>query len=319
MRFALVVLRRMLLLAAVGCSFFGSSRSHADELLRWKFTAGEAFDYQTTQDMNMNINAGQAGQLATTAGQTMNMTWNVKSVNEKGDAVIEQKIVRIRMKMSAPDAQFEYDTESAEPAVGMAAMVAPAMEAMTTGLVTFSMSPRGEVRDVKLSEELASAIKNGPGGESGAVDQFKSMVSQVAFVLPEKQPATGETWTTKIAVNNPAGGNQTVETTYTYDGTREVDGTTYAVIKPAMKMDVAKNPMMEMKMKEQKTDGEVLFDVDAGELHSMSINQDITLDMIAAGQTMPGTIDQNIEVKVSPATKKIETAAPPAKTDAAAK
>ena len=73
-------------------------------------------------------------------------------------------------------------------------------------------------------------------------------------------PKPGETWTTKIAVNNPAGGNQTVETTYTFDGTREVDGTTYAVIKPTMKMDLASNPMMEMKMKEQKTDGEVLFD-----------------------------------------------------------
>ena len=72
-----------------------------------------------------------------------------------------------------------------------------------------------------------------------------------------------------------------------------------------MKMDVAKNPMMEMKMKDQKTDGEVLFDVEAGELHSMSINQNITLDMVAAGQTMPGTIDQNIEVKVTPATEKI--------------
>ena len=313
MRLALSVLRRAVIVAAIGCVVFISGRSHADELLRWKFTAGEAFDYEMKQDMNMNVDAGQAGQMGTTAGQTMNMTWNVKSVDDQGVAVIEQKIARIRMKMTAPGGQgFEYDTSSKDPAVGIAAMVAPTMEAMTAGNFTFSMSPRGEVSDVKLSDDLLNAVKNGPGGESGAVEQFKSMVSQVAFVLPENPAKTGETWTTKIAVSNPTGGNQSVETTYTYDGTREADGTTYAVIKPSMKMEIAKNPMMEMTMKDQKTDGEVLFDLKAGELHSMSINQNITMDMTAGGQTMPGTIDQNIEVTVTPAKETAETS----KTDA---
>ena len=301
MQFALITLRRLLFAAAIGCAALLSMCCQADELLRWKFTAGEAFDYQMTQDMNMNMAAGPAGQMATTAEQTMNMTWSVKSIDDKGDAVIGQKVSRIRMKMTAPDGQgFDYDTDSEAPAVGMAAMMAPTMEAMTASEITFTMSPRGEVHDVKISDELSAAIKNGPGGESGAIEQFKSMISQVAFVLPENPPKTGETWTTKIAGNNPAGGNQSVETTYTYDGTREADGTTFAVIKPSMSMQLANNPMMEMKMKEQKTDGEVLFDVEAGRLHSMSINHHITLDMVAAGQTMPGTIEQKIDVTVTP-------------------
>jgi Family of unknown function (DUF6263) len=305
MRFALGVMRRVLWVWAIGGLVFAAQPSRAEEALRWKFKAGDAFDYELIQEMNMNIEAGQAGQLGTTAGQTMNMTWNVKSVDDKGSAVVEQKIDRIRMKMTAPGNQgFDYDTDSKDPAVGIAAMVAPTMEAMTAGQFTFTISPRGEVSDVKISDALLTAIKNGPGGESGAVEQFKSMVSQVALVLPENPPKTGETWTTKIAVNSPGGGSQSVETTYTYDGTRDADGTTYAVIKPSLKMDIAKNPMMEMKMKDQKTDGEVLFDVNAGRLHSISINQNITLDMIAGGQSMPGTIDQNIEVKVAPAKNK---------------
>jgi hypothetical protein len=76
---------------------------------------------------------------------------------------------------------------------------------------------------------------------------------------------------------------------------------------------MAKNPMMEMKMKEQKTDGEVLFDLKAGRLHSMSVNLNITMDMVAQGMTMPGTIDQKIEVKVTPGAAKTE----PAKTEPA--
>jgi hypothetical protein len=301
MQFALITLRRVLFAAAIGCAASISVRCQADEPLRWKFTAGEAFDYQMTQDMNMNMDAGPAGQMATTAAQTMNMTWSINRVEDQGDAVIEQKIARIRVKMTAPGGQgFDYDTDSEEPAVGMAAMIAPTFEAMTAGKVTFTMSPRGEVSDVIISDELLAAIKNGPGGEAAGVEQFKSMASQAALTLLENPPKMGETWTTKIAVNSPAGGNQTVETTYTYDGTREADGTTYAVIKPSMTMQLANNPMMEMKMKEQKTDGEVLFDVEAGQLHSMSINHHITLDMVAAGQSMPGTIEQKIDVTVTP-------------------
>jgi Family of unknown function (DUF6263) len=311
MRFAFAVGRRALVWAAIGCVVSISARAQADELLRWSLKAGDSFDYEIKQDMVMNIDAGQDRQLSINSDQTMNITWNVKSVDDKGVAQIEQKIDRIQKKMSAPGGQgFAYDTDSKEPAVGMAAMVAPTLEAMTTGNVTFNMSPRGEVSDVKISDPLLAVVKNGPGGETGAVDQFKSIVSQVAFVLPENPPKTGETWTTKIGAGDASGGSPTLETIYTYDGTREADGTTYAVIKPNMKMDVAKVPMMEMKMKDQKTDGEALFDLEAGELHSVSVNQNITMDMIAGGQAMPGTIDQNIEVTLTPAKEKPATTKP---------
>jgi len=301
MRLALVALRRVLFVAAIGGAALISVRCQADEPLRWKFKAGEAFDYQWTRDMNLNVDAGRAGQMATFTEQTMNMTWSVRSVDDQGDAVIEQKIGRVRMTMAMPGGQgFDYDTDSEEPAVGMAAMIAPTLKAMTAGELSFTMSPRGEIRDVEISDELAESLKHGPGGETGAVEQFKSMVSQVAFALPENPPQIGETWTTKLAVSSPTGGSQTVETTYTYDGTREADGTTFAVIKPRVTLELADNRMMEMKMKEQKTDGEVLFDPQAGQLHSMSVNQNITLDVVVAGQTMPGTIDQKTDLTVTP-------------------
>lgn len=306
MRSSSLVRRGWYALAALSLCVLTTAVSQADEPLRWKFKAGDKFNYNMKQDMNMNMDAGPAGKLATTAQQNMDMNWAIQSVNPDGGAVIKQTIDRIRVKMTAPGGQgFDYDSDNEGPAVGMAAMVAPTFKAMTAGSFEFTMSPRGEVTDVKVSPELLEAIKNAPGNQGGtdekAAEQFKQMVSQVAFVLPEKAPAKGETWTTKIALNNPAAGNQTVETTYTFDGTREVDGITYAVIKPAMTMNLAGNPQMEMKMKEQKTNGEVLFNIEAGRLQSMSIDQDIILDIIAGGQTIPGTIDQKIDVTVTPA------------------
>ena len=105
MRFPFVAPRRIVLGAVVGCLVVTSSTSLADEPLRWKFTAGEKLDYQMTQDMNMSINAGPSGELVTTAGQTMSITWNVKGVDEKGVALIEQTIDRIQIKMTAPRGQ----------------------------------------------------------------------------------------------------------------------------------------------------------------------------------------------------------------------
>lgn len=309
MSFSFASCRLALVVAVFGLLAIAAEARAADEPLRWKFTAGEVLDFEMGQDMNMVIQAGPTAQMSTTAEQTMNMSWSVKSVDAEGNGAIEQRFHRIQLKMTVPGGQgFVYDTDSEEPAVGMAAMIAPTLEAMTSGGFTFKMTPRGEISDIQFSEELQAAIKNSPGGQAGGAEQFKSMVAQVAFVLPENPPKTGESWTTKIAMNNPAGGNQTVETTYTFDGVREADGTTLAVIKPTLNMQLANNPMMEMKMKEQKTDGEVLFDMGAGRLRSMSINLNITLDMVAQGMTMPGTIVQKIDVKVTPGEAKADDA-----------
>jgi hypothetical protein len=297
-------IRCLVVLVALACWAALSSTCRAEEPLRWKFKVGEQLDYQLTQDMNMDMDAGPTGQLHTSMNQVMNMQWDVKGVDDQGNAVVEQSIKRIQMKMTAPGGQgFDYDSASEGPAVGMAAMIAPMFEAMTAGAFEVTMTPRGEVSDVRIPPDMAAAIAKGPGGAGGekaAIDQFKAMITQGAFVLPENPPTPGEEWTTKVDVKNPAGGNQTVETTYKYEGSRDVDGTTFAVIRPSLKMELAGNAMMQMKVKEQSTDGEVLFNEEAGRLHSMSIDQDLTIDVGVGGQTMPGTIKQKVDVTVTP-------------------
>ncbi len=91
--------RCLLVLAAVASWAALSSTGRADEPLRWKFKVGEQLDYQMTQQMNMDMDAGKTGQMHTSMNQTMNMQWDVKGVDDKGDAVIEQAIKRVQMKM----------------------------------------------------------------------------------------------------------------------------------------------------------------------------------------------------------------------------
>ena len=56
-----------------------------------------------------------------------------------------------------------------------------------------------------------------------------------------------------------------------------------------------------MKITEQDSDGEVLFNVEEGRLHSSTLKQNVTIDMTAGGQAMKQKIDQKIDVKVTPA------------------
>ena len=122
----------------------------------------------------------------------------------------------------------------------------------------------------------------------------------------------------KVEMKNPAVGKQTVETTYKYDGTKDIKGTLFAVIKPQLKMEFegqapvkegqpqqpAAQQNMQMKIKDQTSDGEVLFNIPAGRLQSTSLKQNVTIEASVNGQPIQQKIDQKIDVTVTPAGEK---------------
>src|SRR5262245_55748087 len=116
MHLAFVSRRACFVFTLVTLSAAATSTLAADEPIRWKFTSGEVLSFEMNQDMNMNIQAGPAQQMSTTAQQSMNMHWNVKSVDGEGNAEIEQRFDRIQLKMTVPGGQgLVYDTDSEEP------------------------------------------------------------------------------------------------------------------------------------------------------------------------------------------------------------
>jgi len=301
-------------LAAV--SIFALDRGAvAADPLRWKFNVGEKLDYTMVQEMNMAASGaalGGAGQ-ATTMRQEMDMSWDVQGVNNEGEAVIKQKFDRVKMKMTGANGEFEYDSKSDAAPTGLAALIAPMYKAMTQSEFEITMTARGEVKEVKVPEEVLTALKSSPAaaqmGDIATAEGFKKMISQGALVLPKDSPKEGDTWQTKVEMNNPMAGKQIVETTYRYEGTKEIDGTKYAVIKPELKMSfdagAAKAPpQLSMKIADQKSDGEILFNVDKGRLYTTMLTQNVAIDTSFAGQTVQQKIDQKIDVKVTPAGEK---------------
>jgi hypothetical protein len=308
--------------------------SRADEPIRWKFKVGQKLAYNMTQDMNMAMNMGPATQINTTVHQVMDMSWDVQGVNEQGDAVINQKFDRMQMKMTGPMA-VDFDTAKDEPATGMAAAFAPLYKAMTKNEFEVTMTSRGEIKDVKVPQDVLDALKGSPGaaqmGDLAKPEGFQKMIMQNAFVLPENAPKKGDRWSTTASVTNPMAGKQTVETSYTFEEMRDINGDKFAVFKPTITMsfgsagdaakpaDAAKDSKdadakgdgqsdakaappagMQMKVKDQNSDGEVLFNATQGRLGSISVKQDMALDISVAAQNLQQQIHQDIEVKVTP-------------------
>jgi hypothetical protein len=281
--------------------------ARAQEALRWKFAPGQKLDYNIVQNMIMTGEGGPLGQMQSKMRQEMDMTWDVQQVNDQGDAVIGQKFDQLKMKMTVPGGEFEYDSKSQEAPAGLAAMVAPMYKAMTEKEFMITMSDRGEVKDVTIPQEVVTALKNSPMaaamGDLATSEGFKKMITQGALVLPDQPPKPGDTWTTTLEMNNPMAGKQTVDTTYTYEGTRDIDGVTYAVIRPQIKMTFGDNPQpgVSMKIGEQSSEGEMLFNLQDGRLHSSTLKQSMSLDITAGGQAMKQKIEQQMDVTVAPA------------------
>jgi hypothetical protein len=260
--------------------------------------------------------------MSTAIDQVLEMTWDVKGVDEAtGEAVVGLKFDRVKMKMTMPIGMFEYDSKSEATPTGLGAAIAPMYKALMDGEFEITVTARGEVKDVKIPDSVVEALKGASGatklGDLATSEGFKKMISQGALILPEGAPKKGETWNTKVVMNNQSLGKQSLATTYRYEGTKEIGGTKYALIRPELKMEFenAPNPaasepqqppqlrQLQMKVKEQRSDGEVLFDIKAGRLHTAAMNQNVAIEAGGGGDFVDWVIAQRIDVEVTPASE----------------
>ena len=286
--------------------------STAAEPMVWKFEVGQEFRYQLVQNMLMNMNAGAAGNMETKTNQTIDMVWIVQSVNEDGSARMKHDIERVQMTMAPPLGEgYELDTASPDPPNDLAMTISPIFQAMVESDYHVTMTPQGEVKDFEAPEALAEAIKNIPGG-GGMVDTnetLKLMAMQIAVPLPQGAVEEGASWSTTYETSAAMFGKQTVDTTYTYKGSREVGDKTFEVFSPEIKLTAgaagqggagqgAAGPAgMSGTLKSKNTEGEVFFDRGAGRLDRSHMTQETDMEMKAGGTTLTATIEQTTTVQ----------------------
>ncbi len=271
----------------------------ATEPLSFKWQDGESVNYLMSQDMVMNINAGPGGNMQTTTSQKMWMNWNVKEVEENGDALIAQGFDRITMSTKAPMGPgIEYDSDKDEAAVGMATLVAPMFDALVKDPIDVVMLPTGEVSEIEFSDEVAEKFKQMPGG-AGSTDMITQMVQQGSITFPSKPLEVGETWTQESEVMAPQVGKMKVTASYTYNGPKEVDGKTFESITPSITMEMPENAnnMFDMDFKAKESDGEILFDNEKGMVHSSKLKQVFDITITMQGQVITNEMTQTVELR----------------------
>jgi len=286
------------------CLFLVTSFSTAlavEAPLLWKFNTGDEHHYRMTQNMDMKMSMGAAGEMQTGVKQVMNMTWKVESVDEQGTASITQTIDRVQMDMQAPGQQeMHFDSNSDEAPAGFAVMVAPLFKAMMAEPFKLTMTPRGEITKAEIPESLTEAMKNLPGaaaiGEMFSEDGFKNMLQKSSLVLPEpKDLVEGYQWTTEFEMKNPQFGELAVQATYTYRGTKEVAGEKFDAFDYDLEMEFGEGAAgLEIKVTEQDSQGEILFSREAGALHSSTLKQDMDMEISTAGQNITQKLSQTM-------------------------
>jgi hypothetical protein len=291
----------LFLFAAALTAPISPAASQAGEPLLWKFEPGKSNRYRMTQNMEMGMNVG-GNDVSNNINQVIDMNWKVRELKDDGSAVLEQKIDRMKMTIDAGGNKIEIDSASEEEPQNQAAMLAPLLKAFTSEPFEVTMSPRGEIKDVVVSEKMLEALKNAPGaavmGDMATAEGFKKMVSQAAFALPEKLEPNTE-WTQKMEMKLPSVGTQIAETTYKYQGPKEVDGQQYEAFAPSLKVSY-QGGETPVEIANQESKGEILFNREAGRLERSELKQDMTLKMTASGQQIEQTLKQTIEMKWLP-------------------
>ena len=218
---------RVVALAAV-VFVAGSSTAQAQKLIRWKFTSGQTTRYLVEQEQSQNIKIGDTA-ITMTVTVKINMTQKVDAVDSQGVASVTQTIDRMQMKMSPPpgtDQGVDYDSDSPKPAEGIAAVLAPMIEALVKKPFTMKIDPRGQVTEMKLPAGLTEALAKAGGSMQGmfSEDALKQMTGQGMLALAEKPVAQGDTWPREVTVDMPMLGTMKTTTKYRYEGTEKARG-----------------------------------------------------------------------------------------------
>ena len=274
----------------------------ADEApLPWKFQVGDEHRYRMTQQLDMSmVHLATDRQTDSGVGQILDMTWKIAQVDDHGTATILLQVDRVQLDIQAPGEQeMHFDSQDKKGPTGFAAMMAPLAKTLTQEPIQLTMTPRGEVKQLKTPTALSAAKQKNPKanliGEMFLNESFKNMIQRSSVNLPEnKTLQPGLEWTTKSQTTNAQLGEIKVLATYGYQGTREVREQQFEVFNIGLEMDFSVPPgSNELEVVQQESSGEILFSREQGRLESSQIKQNLQLNIASGEHQLTQTVNQS--------------------------
>ncbi|MCO6047798.1 hypothetical protein NG895_28165 [Aeoliella sp. ICT_H6.2] len=285
---------------AVGSTAFGQ------EAPRWKFTAGGELRYEVVQQTTFNVDAQQAGTFASNASQTTDVLWRIDSVDEAGTMTATQVIERIRVSITqAEGLELVYDSDEDDAPAGLSAMLMPMFDLLLDNEVTVVVTSRGEVKEVKLPEEMEGRLASIPATRpmssliTGA--GLQRVAQQIALLLPTEGEDSASR---KMVIDNRVLGNLQGELTWKAAGT---EGDVHK-FEPTIQLSVQPNeqaeedpylpvkPLDEPKITEQSVTGAAEFDAAVGKLTKSKLELQLTLTGKLLNSKVQSKVKQTVEV-----------------------
>jgi hypothetical protein len=146
--------------------------------------------------------AGQSFDSTNVTTRTVHLT--VKDVDDKGNLIVETKVVRAHGTLSIPmmgDAEFDSaNGDTGDEQDGMVGGMVKSMLAPVGKSFTAKVSTLGKVVELMDDAKELTKATDGPGAIEA--DQLKSMVEGAFGDLPEKPTAVGAKWSNNETVTN---------------------------------------------------------------------------------------------------------------------
>jgi hypothetical protein len=257
--------------------------------LAWKFAAGDEENYRLTQSAKLSSGEGDALKQFAAIEQELDIKWKVLEVDEQGTATITVQIAAMSMLASGPDGQeVRFDSESTEEPQGYAAILRPLGKRLSESEVQLKMSPRGEVTDVKIPDELSEAVKSVPGGkkfaEDGGVTSFESLARLGSpMMFPVEDLSAETTWNEKREIELPVLGKVASEFVYTVEEPIAEDRVS---IDQMLKLDASKaEGDLRLKLVNQESAGTIDFNVAEGRPELSNLSYRAEFEQKSQGQS----------------------------------
>jgi hypothetical protein len=271
--------------------------------LRWKFEPGRAIQVEMIQEMNMIMNV--AGQKMETVNKSSNwMTWKIDSVNEDGSARVLTVIDRATSDIEVPmQGASHFDSSDPEQTNGPAGEQLEKVYRPMIGVETSTvMKPNGEITEVQIPEgSLDGLDQAGAGSVSLGKETLERLTRDASPAFPDRL-AVGDSWARESEMALPGMGKLLLGTTYKYEGTEQVDGRELHRIGMDIKMEFELDSAagdVSVEVVEQDNSGFIHFDNNTGRIESTTMNQDMTMEIQAQGQTIVQSLVQKVTTRFS--------------------
>jgi hypothetical protein len=167
--------------------------------------------------------------------------------------------------------------------------------------LTGSVLPTGEMKDMKVTDEAAKALKQSPDAEKLGMaltaDAFKNLIA--ILVLPKDEVSKSKTWSNKTESKFPTLGKMIVDYACTYEGQIDKDGAKLDKISvtPAVKFEAETNAQGKLEITNVKGGGEILFDAKKGRLVESMLQTRVDVVLIANGENIRQVIDETATIR----------------------